>query len=181
MTPPILEPHQINDRPHGRNIHDRRVLTLLLSAALLGLAVTVASARHPPPVPGVPMGALSTVAYLSDHLAAQPAPWVGHVLRVRAVIVVLPLWVMHGTIPARRLVARLVDPGGGGSLPLVLGPQDGLLAALRRLPVVGALAPPPQAPVWGRPVMYWVQVEAVRGPEGATYEAVLLDAGQQDT
>jgi hypothetical protein len=62
----------------------------------------------------------------------------------------------------------------------MLGPEDGVLAALRRLPVVGALVPPPQARVWGSPAVYRVQLEAVRGSAGDTYEALLLDASPLD-
>lgn len=167
--------------PGGADIRRPHSALLLLPVAVLGLAVAVTGARRPPSLPAAPTDAVSTVANLADHLAAHPAPWVGQVVRVRAVAVVMPVWVLHGRDPARRLVSLLVDPEGRHSLPLVLGPEDWLLAALRRLPLVGALIPPLQARVWGEPEVYRIMVEAVHGTGSVSYEAVLLDAGNQDS
>jgi hypothetical protein len=125
--------------------------------------------------------AVYTVPDLCARLAAHPAQWVGRAIRLRAVAVALPLWGTPGRALTRRLVTRLVDAGGGGSLPVVLGPQDRLLATLRGLPVARVLVPAPQVLVWQRPTVYRVQLEALHGPGGDIYEAVLLDAGQQDT
>lgn len=155
-----------------------RVVTPLLLPTLLGVAVavTVAWVGFSPAWHSTPADAVYTVTYLSKQLTAHPAPWVGREVRMYAIAMVLPLWITSGTVPARSLVSLLADPGSGDSLPLVLGPQDRLLAVLRWLPVVGALAPPPQARVWGRPVVYRVQLVVMHIAGRDTYEAMLLDA-----
>lgn len=153
--------------------HPCRRGAALLTVALLAVAVsrTPLAARRD----GARTEPLYTVAQLSAHLIAQPGQWVGRVVQARAVAVVVPLWLSHGTLPFRLMIPRLVDPHGGGDLPLVCGPEDRVLRVLRRLPLLGRLVPPPQVRVWERPTIYRIRLEMAHGLGYAPYAAVLLD------
>jgi hypothetical protein len=65
-------------------------------------------------------------------------------------------------------------------VPLSLAPAgtDPLLAAARRLTLVGSVLPPPQVVHWGRVAVYRVQLRALPGAFGgsASFQALLLDA-----
>src|SRR5579871_4445084 len=157
------------------------LLAILLAIGLFGVAVALSRTRLTPHGSGARTEPLYTVAQLSGQLTAHPDVWVGREVQVRAVAVVVPVWVSHETLPFRLMVPRLVDPEGGGGFPLVLGPEDRVLGALRRLPIVGGLVPPPQMRVWERPAIYWIRLEAARSPGYDPYAAVLLDTRPGDT
>lgn len=146
------------------------LLTVVMVVSWMPLSARGRAARREP---------LYTVAQLSTYLTAQPGQWVGRVVQVRAVAVVVPQWLSHGSLPFKRMVPRLVDPAGGGDLPgdlaLVCGPEDRVFGALRRVPLLGRLLPPPQVLVWTRPTIYRIRLEVARDPGDAPYAAVLLD------
>jgi hypothetical protein len=160
--------------------HPRRSGAALLLVVLLTLATAVSWTPLSPRGVGSRTEPLYTVAQLSKHLTMRPRQWVGRVVQVRAVAVVVPLWVSHEMLPFRLMVARLVDPDGRGGLPLVFGPEDRVLGALRRLPLLGELVPPPQVRVWERPTIYRIRLEVARGPGDDPYAAVLLDTQPDD-
>jgi hypothetical protein len=151
-----------------------------LAVALLAVAVAVSWTPLAARGGDSSTAALYTLAQLSTQLTEHPGPWVGQVVQVRAVAVVVPLWVSHEMLPFRLMVARLVDPDGRGGLPLVFGPEDRVLGALRRLPLLGELVPPPQVRVWERPTIYRIRLEVARGPGDDPYAAVLLDTQPDD-
>jgi hypothetical protein len=67
--------------------------------------------------------------------------------------------------------------GWAEGLPLALGPANPIRAFLRRLPVVGRVAPRAQTLHWDTLAIYRVQFRALHGNAcAACYEAVLLDA-----
>jgi hypothetical protein len=83
--------------------------------------------------------------------------------------------------PPDSIVTRiaLVAPGqAGGTPPLYLqwGNADPLLASLRRLPLVGRLAPSPQRPHWGPPAVYRIQLCCPPVTSSGSADVVLLDA-----
>jgi hypothetical protein len=71
---------------------------------------------------------------------------------------------------------RVLGAYRDSEVQLAFGPEDRWLAALRRLPLIGLLAPAPQERVWDEPADYWVQVGAVRRGGRLSYEVVLLDS-----
>src|SRR5262249_2553509 len=89
----------------------------------------------------------------------------------------------HATSPACPPVqAALEDlaPTASAPLPLAWEGPDPLLAAVRRVPLLGGLLPAPQALDWGVVATYRVRLRAI--PEsicgsGVCFEAVLLGAG----
>lgn len=174
-----MDPHPPAPYPQSVAVLPRCIITLL-AAALLALAIAVVWALGAAPSSGGPPDGVYTVAGLSGQLRAYPTPQGEPVVRVRAVAVLVRRWVQRDPSSGRFLLSRplLLDPYGRGTLPLRIGPEDRTLGALRRLPVVGALVPPPQTWAWGKPAVYRVQLETVRT---ATMEAVLLDAGRQDS
>jgi hypothetical protein len=73
----------------------------------------------------------------------------------------------------------LLDRDGAGLLPVSMGKPNPLLAALRRLPLLGRLMPPLHTVRWGAVGTYQVYLRAA--PSGACaappcYQALLLDA-----
>jgi hypothetical protein len=134
-----------------------------------------------PRMDGGTMGSVYTVAQLTDDLAAHPESWVGRVVRVRAVAIIVAQPVGNEPLALWPIVSRLNNPtGGGSSLLLVLGSEDRVLGALRRLPVLGGLVPPPQVRVWERPSLYRIRLEVVPDLGNESYAAVLLDARRDD-
>ncbi len=70
----------------------------------------------------------------------------------------------------------LVDPMGPGSILFMDGPPNPVYATLRPLPLIGRLAPSPQAPRMDVLANYQVQLQIVPCAGGHTCDAaVLLD------
>jgi hypothetical protein len=129
--------------------------TLLL---LAGLAVAAHSgSRGQGPVFGV--GQVATL------LARHPVAWVGKTVLVRGVA----LTCMRPASP--------VGYQQCATAPLALGTPGALLAALRRLPLVGPLLASQQTVRWGAAATYRGQLRAIPHSlcgTGSCYEAVLL-------
>ena len=75
----------------------------------------------------------------------------------------------------------LTDPGptlAGASLPLVSASPDPWLTSVRRLPLIGRFAPPPQVIRWEQVAVYRVRLRSPAGTSGesGSYEALLVDA-----
>jgi hypothetical protein len=128
-------------------------------------------------------GAVYSVAGLHERLAAHPAAWVGRPLRVRALAGACTT--QSGTGPCLYWQPELTDPDappGAWALPLARGSSPPLLALLRRLPLLGDLAPPPQRPHWGQTRVYSLLLQAgpcFTGDPPPCYEAVLIDAADE--
>jgi hypothetical protein len=125
-------------------------------------------------------GPVYTVAALRAHLAQEPQAWVDRPLRVRALAGACTAWLeMPHEGPCLHWQPELMDPQDEGEvLPLVSGPIPPPVAFLRRLPLIGDIAPGPQFPRWDGVDVYRVQVHAlscgIHLPP--CYEALLLDA-----
>jgi hypothetical protein len=136
-----------------------------------------------------------TVAVLRAYLARQPEAWLDRPLRVRA-IAHRPLRVRQvadacsawtgpeRTSPCMKLQPEITDPStatGTAALPLAPGPVPSLVAVLRRLPLIGTIAPLPQEPHWDALAVYRIELHALWcGPAQppCAYEALLLDAAR---
>lgn len=121
-----------------------------------------------------------TLSNLLVTLQRDPNDWLGRVVRVRAIAAGTPRWLPAAgslTRIADMRQPRLVDAGAGASVPLLFSPSDRLLAALRRLPLIGPAVPSAQQPRWGEPAVYRIQIQRRINPAcSSCYEAVLLDA-----
>jgi hypothetical protein len=155
---------------------------LLPLAVLLGLAPLAIRWLAAGPGHGQ-ASAVYTVAQVRDHLARDRAAWVGRTVRIRALAEPCPArGNPYGPMGCPRPQPDLADPEGADladPLPLVVGSGSPLLAALRRLPLVGGWVPPLPAPPWE--VLHTYQVRLQAAPGGSCgvalcFEAVLLDA-----
>lgn len=167
---------------HGRGLavgHQRPlIVALLLALTALGWAVGRPTLRLPAAL-GATRDALLTpvvtVAQVERALAQDPAGWGGRIVLVRGRAMHDFTWQAPDSLAAQ---LALVDVGGApGTPPLALawGPPDPLLAALRRLPLVGNLAPRAQWPRWGAIGLYRIQLRR-RPVWPGRADAVLLDA-----
>jgi hypothetical protein len=157
-----------------------RWLWLLLPAGLLGLA--------PVAVPWLAAGSgherdsgVYTVAQVQDNLARDRAAWVGRAVLVRGTLQPSGCisWAAGGAPCHDRAAYLLLERDGVSALQVAGWGPDPLLAALRRLPLVGRLVPRPRAVRWGALATYPVRLDAAPGGScGATVcvEALLLDA-----
>jgi hypothetical protein len=118
-----------------------------------------------------------TVASLRAQLLQEPDQWVDRTVRVRAVPAICD--------PCGTWLPGFVDPGPHATeqfLPIVPGDPPPLLATLRRLPLVGLLAPQPQVLVWDRPAVYRVRlrrIDCLSAQDRVCAAAVLLDAAPE--
>ena len=127
---------------------------------------------------------LYSLAAMRAQLARQPQAWVGKTVAIRAIVAPCPWW--GGTARLRHCGGRQLvlfgDSAGvpADPLPLVRPPSHSLLAALRALPLVGALLPAPPLLHWGAAARYRIRLRpaVVTGcGTGTCFEAVLLAAG----
>jgi hypothetical protein len=125
-------------------------------------------------------GPVYTVAALRTHLAQDPEAWVDRPLRVRAIAGACAAWLgLPHDGPCLHWQPELIDPQDvGDALPLVSGPVPPPVAFLRRLPLIGDIAPAPQHPHWDGMDVYRVQLHALSCGmhQPPCYEALLLDA-----
>ena len=127
---------------------------------------------------------LYTLAAVRRHLHAGPTGWIGRSVEVRAVATLCATWLSGEGSPCLDQQPRLIDPGGDGStlsLSVADAPAAPLLSALRRLPLVGPLAPSPQPPLlrWGIPWVYTIRLQRTPCADDASQtcdQALLLDA-----
>jgi hypothetical protein len=151
----------------------------------LGLAAVALAAGIVQATGGGAGGAVYTVAQVQPHLHHDPAAWVGRTLRVRGIAIPAgcSTWDAQQDLPCPdRWRQGIVDPDGVTLLPLTVGPPNPLLASVRRLPLLGGLAPAPRAVHWGAVATYRVRLGALpRSLCGTTpcYEARLLDAAPE--
>jgi hypothetical protein len=132
-------------------------------ADLVGLVWLIASLviTASPPAASRP---LYTIAAVRRHLHDGPTGWIGRTIEVRAVATLCATWLSGAGSPCLDQQPRLDDLGGHGSIisvPLADASASPLLAALRRLPLLGPLAPSPQPLLlhWGIPWVYTIRLQ----------------------
>lgn len=158
---------------------------LLLAALLCALPLSLATrAVDPGPV----AGPAYTLAALDADLARRPRAWLGRTLRLRALLGGKCTG-MAGlyTQSCASWEMALTDPAGDPAvapLPLAWGAAPPLIAALRRLPLLGGLVAPPQIVHSSATAIYRIRLQTTSctvlddGP--VCYGALLLDARQPD-
>jgi hypothetical protein len=157
----------------------RGIVALLLPLVALGWAVARLDAPAPRAISAMrlwAMGPVYSVAEVERQMAQTPGGWVGRTVLVQGRAATYRTWSPPDSIVTRIV---LVDPGrSAGTMPLSLqwGGADPLLASLRRLPVVGLFAPPPQRPHWGTTGIYRIQLCCLPSRSTDSADAVLLDA-----
>jgi len=138
-------------------------LVAALVLALMG-GTTLVTAHGPVPLP-IPVtltsGPVYTVTQVWRQVAHHPAGSAGRVVLVRGRAVTYRTWSAPDSIVARLELIDPQVPSGMARLSLGWGRPDPLLAGLRRLPLVGRLAPRPQRPRWGATAVYRVQLLGV--------------------
>lgn len=94
-----------------------------------------------------------TVDALQQQLARDLEEWAGQivVVRARAVANHYRLDPHDGGVTTLVSLLDTAATERAGGLPLARGPADSLLSVLRRLPLLGRIAPTPQRPRWDAP------------------------------
>ncbi len=130
---------------------------------------------------GFAVGPVYSVAALRAYLALDPHAWSGRAVLVRAALTIDPKRAycpdgsMSCIVNGPPILVDPSDSNPSAGLALAWGAPDSLWAALRRLPLVGPIAPRPQTLRWGRLATYRVRLHASRGCRACTV-ALLLDA-----
>jgi hypothetical protein len=125
-------------------------------------------------------GPIYSVAAVQAGLARDPGAWVNRTLRVRGIaqpcggMLDGPSGFCYGGLPV------LVDDKiAGPGIQFGRGRPNPLYAALRHIPRLGNMVPPPAEFFWSRPATYSVEIVVDTMPAfgtGAAYEALLQDA-----
>ena len=126
----------------GKRIRGGPALCMILALTMVVAALVLAAKQ--------PNDASQTVYMPSRVLGLQPSK-MGHSLLVRGLLVP---WQERGGATSYFLFGGPAV-GTGGTLIIFSGPSSPLLAALRRVPLVGPWLPPtPDHPIVGRPATY---------------------------
>jgi hypothetical protein len=155
------------------------MLAVLLPLIALGWAIVWPQLRLPAALSAAQakmLGPVVTVTEVEHALARDPAGWSGRIVRVRGRAARYVSWQAPDSLVTHLV---LVDPAPAPStqpLAIVWGRPDPVLAALRQVPLVGAVVPPPQHLQPGSTAVYRVQVLAPTGRASAGGSVVLLDA-----
>jgi hypothetical protein len=120
------------------------------------------------------LGPVYTVADVERQMAQ--GEWVGRTVLVQGRAALYRTWSPPDSIVTR--IALVAPRQADGTLPLYLqwGSADPLLSSLRRLPLVGRLAPRPQQSQWGTLAIYRIQLHGRPSGLPGGDDAVLLDA-----
>lgn len=116
-----------------------------------------------------------TVAGLLATLQRDPNGWSGRVVLVSGTA---HSFGRSGVVTLRPpfTLSDPEAPGGAEAIVLAPGGPDPMLTVLRRLPLVGQVAPSPQWLHWGEPAVYRIKLRPIAALNCDTcYEAVLLD------
>jgi hypothetical protein len=155
----------------GKEEEMMRRLWLLLPAVLLGPASLAALWLAAGPG-HEQAGAVYSVQEVQMGLEHYPAAWLGRAVRVRGMV-------YSADCSCRDRSPSLLDRDGTGMLPVAGWEPDPLLAALRRLPLVGGLVAGPRALRRGALATYRVRPQAAPAPlcdATPCYAVVLLEA-----
>lgn len=166
----------------------QRALAVAAAAPVVAMpCILYARLAASPGASGLIPGRVYSLAVLDDALARQPRAWLQRPLRVYALLGG-KCTAMAGlyTPSCAAWELALTDPVGSAEvapLPLAWGSAPPLLAFLRRLPLLGQVAPPPQILHSSVPAVYRIELQpaACTGMDGPPcYQALLLDARKPD-
>lgn len=124
-------------------------------------------------------GPVYTVAEAERRLTLDPAAWNGRTVLIRARAVIYLTWRTPDGIVTRTDFIDGAWSRGAKTLAVVRGNPDSLLVSLRRLPLIGVLAPRPQRLHWRASAVYRVQILCAPGCAPRSDDAVLLDAAPE--
>jgi hypothetical protein len=128
------------------------------------------------PLAGTPV---HDVADMQRRIAQDPAEWIGRTLLVRGRIVSDRTWGPPDSIVTHMDLFDVHPVPDAPGLPLAWGSDDNLVVSLRGIPLLGRLAPPPQAVHWGTPATYRIRLQSLPVAfctAAPCIEAILLDA-----
>ena len=156
-------------------------------AALIGVAAYLSLAYDHTASSGTDEGPVYSVAAVDAHLAQNPGPWLGRTIQVRGEIVPCMAVPSAGGGPCAALTSGSGSFGQFGQpltstvypLPITHAGLDPMRSIVRRIPLLGRLAPAPQELQWGVVATYQVQLAFVPNSMcgvGACAEARLLDS-----
>lgn len=154
---------------------------VVLAAALVGLPAWAVAHRPDP-------GSLYTVTQVVDGTLRHPKEWEGRTVRVQAnASVSLQTVFRSGAQGARSTPQILLFPPPDprhpsllqdGTIRVLIGREDGVLALLRRVPLIGGAASAPQRVSLTHPGTYRIRVQSAT--EGCNFSpcitALLVDA-----
>ena len=173
LPPPVMRRVAAPGGPHVTRyppLPVRHLCATLLLASFSGVALWATMHRYPSSSPTV-----YTVAALADDLASNHTAWIGRTVWVRGEAVV-QLNRPNSVAGVQFMQMYLVDPVRPRDILFMDGSPNPVYATLRSLPLVGQLAPSPQAPRMGLLADYQVQLQLIPCAGGrACAAAVLLD------
>jgi hypothetical protein len=188
----LLQAHRHEHSPgatglvaQGRAALRRRRLPAATIRCLVALGLAVAALWAGRTLLGAGGGAtidrVYTVAEMLAGLDRQPDAWLGRVVRVRGMALSSGClaWDAGGSAPCRDRAAYLLGGDGASVLQVTGHAPDPLVAALRRLPLVGRLVPGPLVVRWGALATYQVRLQVAPAAvcdASPCYGALLLDA-----
>ena len=154
-----------------------------VALALLLVALPAWAVAHRPDP-----GPVYTVTQLVDGALRRPSDWDGRIVRVRADASVSLLTVFHGGAQHARPAPQILlfpvpDPrrslsAQDGTIRVRIAREDSVLALLRRVPLLGSVASPPQRVSMTHSGTYRIQIQPAS--PGCNFspciEAVLVDA-----
>jgi hypothetical protein len=157
----------------------RHRVLLITSLSLVLVALLVVPARDRP----LHQGPVLTVAAVQVHLAKDPRAWTNRTLLLRGVAATADCvnqLARAGIVcaPPQAVLRDASSSAAGARLPLAVASPDRLLTIVRRVPLLGSMAPAPQVVHWEVVATYRVQLQPVpAGSCGGTtcYEALVLD------
>ena len=162
-----------------RPAHLPRALFGVVTAVCLALLLSIVISAVGRPSSGT----IYSLAAVQAGLARDPDVWVNRTVRVRAIATGCMAPAGPARIsPCAEVAGGLYGVGATNTIsytPVTDGPSDPWLSFLRRLPLLGSLAPPAQRLDWGVTGAYRVRFRlAPTGlcGGGACVNAVLLDA-----
>jgi hypothetical protein len=122
-------------------------------------------------------GHVYTIVELTRQIERDPGVWNGHDAWVRGRAVLDRPPRDPSDLPTHFMLVDADVPPSSLALNVVMGPEDPLLAALRRVPLLGALAPGAQSLQLKVTKVYHIQVRLPCPVTCARYvQAILLDA-----
>lgn len=151
-----------------------RAYLLAVSSLLLAGAGLLSAVRPPG------SGPVYAIAALRARLEHDPRSWEGRILLVRGILdgcqhVLCPGHEPY--LPPRLLDAR--SPDTVSPLPVTWTGPDALSVVLYRVPLLGQIAPSPQALHWEAAATYRIRLRVMAGTScrgGTCYQAEVLDA-----
>jgi hypothetical protein len=130
------------------------------AVAVIVVAVGLGVAFVAPAIEAEGRSPIYSLASLQVNLQRDPHAWLARTVRVHAVAVQCPGWIIV-VDSCLDWQPSLADPhdASGPALSLVAEPASGTLSWLRSLPIIGGLVPQPQPIQWGVPADYTIRLQ----------------------